>query len=132
MVLRILLVAAAASVAPIAAKHTPAAGSAERRAILDALRPSVEAKFGVPIEFVPNVFCVADGSALIIADPKRKGGGPIPWQHYMSRDEYENGGIDVSAVLRFSRGRWNLVDSAIGATDVWYENLLPRALKNGC
>ena len=128
----IMLLAALAATPALAAPHTPPAGSAERKAVLDALRPSIETKFGVPVEFVPHHFCVDSGWAVVIADPQRKGGGKVPWQRVMSRDAYDNGGVEVSAVLRFRNGRWNLVDSAFGATDVWYEGLVPASLRGGC
>ncbi len=131
MLLRLLLFATLAAT-PVVAQHRPAAGSAERKAILDALRPSVEAKFRVPVEFAVQELCVADGAALVIADPRRKGGGTIPWQRVMSREEHDLGGIEVSAILRLRNGRWQLVDSAIGATDVWYEHLLTAGLRRGC
>jgi hypothetical protein len=112
--------------------HAAAPGSSERRAILDALRPSVEVRFGVPVQFVPSQVCVMDGWSVVIAEPRRKDGGAVPWRRAMDRDAYELGGVEVTGVLRFRQGRWNLIRSEIGQTDVWYEGLVPRALARGC
>jgi hypothetical protein len=132
--IRLLITALLVSSMPAAAQtiHTPARGSAERRAILDALRPSMEAKFRSRIEFVPSVLCVQGTWALVFADGQRPGGGELPWRNAMDPEWHETGGHEISAVLRFRNGRWNLVESAIGATDVWYENLIPRSLQRGC
>jgi len=112
--------------------HTPASGTAERHRILDALRPSVEAKFGPSVEFVVKDITAYGGWALVIAQPQRKGGGEVNWRGYMTRDEYNLGGVEISAVLRFQNGRWNLIDSQVGATDVWYCNLGPREIHPYC
>jgi hypothetical protein len=127
-----MLAAAIAATPAAATVHTPPVGSAERHAVLEALRPSIEAQFRVPIAFVPHMLCVSEGWAVILADPQRKGGGQVPWQRVMSQAEYDIGGIEVSAVLRYRNDRWNLVESAYGATDVWYEGLVPRSLRGGC
>ncbi len=50
---------------------------AERKAVLDALRPAVESKLGPNVEFVVQVIRVEDGWAFVMADPQRKGGKPI-------------------------------------------------------
>jgi|CXWL01.1.fsa_nt_gi hypothetical protein len=109
------------------ANAAPARGTQQRTAILNAIRPSVEARFGGRVEFVVNCLQVNNGWALANVDPQRPGGRAInpstvpDWEH---RD-----GLTVTAVLRFRNGRWHLVDSAIGATDVWYEGIAPRPLQ---
>lgn len=132
--IRILVAALLVSSVPAAAQmvHTPAPGSAKRKAILDALRPSIEAQFKSRVEFVPKVFCVQGTWALVFADGQRPGGGELPWRNVMDHDWHEVGGHEISAVLRFRNGRWNLVESAIGATDVWYEQMVPKSLQHGC
>lgn len=130
--MRLPLIAAAIAPLLIAAVQHPAAGSAERRAVLDALRPAIEAKFRVPIEFKVNQICVENGWAVVLAAPQTKDGRAAPWRNAMTKDEYDLGGDDVSAVLRLKGGRWNLVESDLGATDVWYEKLVPTSLLQGC
>ncbi len=103
------------------ANAPPAAGSAQRRAILDALRPAVERRFGPPVEFVVHSIQVRGGWGVVMAHPQRPGGQRIDAARYFPANDLEfMDGITVTAVLRFERGRWRLVDHAIGATDVWY------------
>lgn len=104
-----------------AAAHEPAPGSPERKAILNALRPAVEAKLGPSVEFVIQRLEVAGGWALVQAEPQRKGARPIDGAAYFPPDELEHmDGLTVTALLRYRAGRWKLFDQAIGATDAWY------------
>lgn len=108
--------------------------SAQRRAILDALRPAVERKLGPNVEFMVQRLEVRQGWALVIADPIRRGGRRIIARQHFSAEELDRmDGITVNAVLRFRGGRWWLVDHAIGPTDVWYCGVQgpPREL-TGC
>lgn len=95
-------------------------GTAQRRAILDALRPAVEARLGPDVEFVVDRISVSPGWALVFANPQRRGGAPIDGRAIFGDDIDSMDGLAVTAILRFQGGRWNLVDHAIGATDVWY------------
>jgi len=74
--------------------RTPAVGSKERKAILDAVRPRVEAMTGKPVEFVIGKLDVACGYARLLATPQAKGG---------AGDRYEM--IDVLVIKR--NGRWS-------------------------
>lgn len=106
------------------ATAAPAPGTPQRRAILDALRPAVEAELG-PTEFVVNRISVRRGWAFVLAQPQRPGGARIRIPEHL-REQYEIGGLEVTAVLQFRYSRWNLVRHSIGATDVWYCGLFPR------
>jgi hypothetical protein len=107
-----------------------APASAERKAVLDALRPGVEAKIGRGVEFVVQVIRVENGWAFVMADPQRKGGKRIEGGRYF--DDFDNMDcLRVDAVLRKRGERWHLIDHAIGATDVWYCDIGPRKLKRG-
>lgn len=108
------------------ANAAPARGTAQRTAILNAVRPAVESQLHGRIEFVVNCLQVNNGWALANLDPQRPGGrriDPSVVSDWQNRD-----GLTVTAVLRFRNGRWNLIDSAIGATDVWYQGLAPQPL----
>jgi hypothetical protein len=119
--LRRLILFAAALLAVLPASGQAQVAGAQRRAILDALRPPIERRLGGPVEFVVRRIAVRDGWALVIADPQRPGGGRIDARRYYSADDLETmDGLTVNGVLRFSGGRWRLVDHAIGPTDVWY------------
>lgn len=110
------LVLAAASLAPLpgltteaqaqartaCAARTPAPGSKERKAILDALRPRIEAMVGKKVEFVVARLDVACGYARLLATPQETGG---------NGDHYEM--IDVLFVKR--NGAWKF--AMIAATE---------------
>lgn len=105
---------------PLAAR-IPAPGTTERRAILDALRPSVESQLGPRVEFVVERLNVERGWAFVQAKPQRKGGRSINWRQHFHPSEWEMmDGLTVTALLEFRGKRWNLIDKAIGATDAWY------------
>ncbi len=126
--------AAAAPQSGVSATAQPAPGSAQRAAIMDALRPAIERKLGGAVEFVVRRAAVQDGWALVIADPQRPGGGRIdPRRHFPNEVIEFMDGLTVNAILRFSGGGWTLVDHAIGPTDVWYCGVEgpPRSL-TGC
>ena len=93
---------------------------AQRRAILDAVRPAIEQRLGAPVEFVVQRIAVEDGWALVIADPQRPRGRRIDGRRIFGKDFEYMDGLTVNAVLRLTGGRWRLVDHAIGPTDVWY------------
>ena len=123
----------AAATLAMLALSAAAPASPQRKAVLDALRPPVEAKIGRSVEFVVQVLRVEDGWAFVMADPQRKSGKPIDGNRYF--DDFDNmDGLRVDAVLRLKSGRWRVVDFAIGATDVWYCDVGPKRLKRdyGC
>lgn len=108
-----------------------APSSPERVAVLDALRPKVEAKLGPGVEFVVQVIRVEDGWAFVLADPQRKGGKPIDGNRIFGEDFENMDGLRVDAVLQKRNGRWAVADYAIGATDVWYCDVGPKSIKRG-
>lgn len=106
---------------PVNATAPAAQGSAQRRAILDAMRPAVENRLGRNVEFRVTRITVRGGWALVIAEPQRRGGGRINPRQYFAADELEYmDGLTINAVLRHTGRGWTLVDHAIGPTDVWY------------
>ncbi len=122
-----LALAAVPAAAPAQAQRGASAasaagpGTAQRRAILDALRPAVEARFGLGIEFVVASIDVRQGWAVVMADPQRRGGRALDARHYFPAEDLEfMDGLTVTAIMRFQSGRWHHVQHAIGATDVWY------------
>ena len=109
------------------ANAAPARGTQQRTAILNAVRPSIEARLGGRVEFIVHCLQVNNGWALANLDPQRPGGRPI--EPSVVADWQDGDGLTVTAVLRFRNGRWNLVESAIGATDVWYVEMAPQSLQ---
>ncbi len=114
------------------ALHSPAPGSSERRAILDAVRPVVIAQVGPPVEFVVNDIRVVGGYAFVVVEPQRPGGGRIDYSHL---DDGLMDGLRTEAILVNRNGRWLVAPHRTGATDVWYLGYCgdyPRGLIPGC
>ncbi|WP_428648209.1 hypothetical protein [Roseibium sp.] len=102
--------------------HEPARGTAERTDILNAVRPMLEARVGPPVEFVVNWMRSGNGWAFVQLSPQRPGGGKID----ISRTTYADGadymdGLVTFALLRQQFDRWNLIDFAVGPTDVFWQ-----------
>ena len=127
--MRMLFFAAAAALllaAPVAADtafSSPPQGSPERKAILDALRPSVELALGKPVEFVVEEIRQGGGWAFVRVTPQRPGGGAI------RNPNEEADGVHAEAVLRLQDGRWAVAEHGIGSTDVWWVSWCDRAPK---
>lgn len=116
----------AAEAQPPSPVHTPAKGSPDRKAILDAVRPIAERDLGAPVEFVVGEFNVAGDIAFVALKAQRPGGGSI--DPYRTPFAERNGEETVSmfdcchveAVLQKSQGVWRVLESGVGTTDVWY------------
>ena len=123
---------AGAAYADAAGWTTPKRGSQERRAIMDAMRPTVERKLNAPIEFVVNELRVIGDWAFAQVTPQRPGGRPINLRNTPLKAEADYmDGVRTEMFLRRRNGRWQVIDHAIGATDVWFEpycQKAPRAL----
>ena len=118
--------------------HTPRRGSAERSAIMDAARPTIQGEIGGQIEFVVSVLRTDGRWAYLQSVPQRPGGAPIDWRRTKFARDWSAGIMSdiVMVLLGKSDGRWRVVDYVIGPTDVfWYEWIdryrLPEALFNG-
>ena len=121
----IVLVLAAAWTTLAADIHEPAKGSAEREAILDAIRPAIEAEMRGPVEFQINIM-LSDGEwAFVGANPQRPGGGEIdPETTAFAGQSDTMDGLTTYALARFANGRWNHIDDIVGPTDVAYMSWL--------
>ncbi len=134
---RLILAAAMllAGIAPLAAQTSPPRGSPQRAELMDALRPTAMTEIGGPIEFVVKELRVIPPWAYVFVRPQRPGGAPIDWRRTKFREDYEAGilGDDIMALLRHDGARWNVVEYAIGPSDVAWdgwrqERRLPRRL----
>lgn len=115
------------------ALHEPARGTDERSEILNAVRPMLEARVGAPVEFVVNWMRSGSGWAFVQLAPQRPGGTKIDLGRttYADQADYMDG-IMTFALLRYQYGRWNLIDYAVGPTDVfWHGDPLYKQLPNG-
>lgn len=122
----------APALAQTQAAHEPKPGSADRKAILDAARPLLEVRVG-PVEFKVDWLRVSGDWAFAIVDPQRPGGGKIDLSQTTFADSAEYmDGIRTYVLLYRAYGRWNVVDQAIGPTDVfWYGDPLYDRLPPG-
>lgn len=106
--------------------YEPARGTAERRALMDAIRPEAERIFGPPVEFVVIRLRVAGDRGFAIVTAQRPGGGAIDigstpgWQSgYFLPDADWTGG---QALLVRTASGWTPYDIVFGATDVWWSD----------
>ncbi len=102
--------------------YTPKRGSAERKAIFNALRVPVEKQLKQSIVFAPSNFKVYNGWAFVGGEPLTRSGkkpdykGTI-YQQDVEADMFDN---NFFALLRKTGGRWKVVKYYIGCTDVCY------------
>jgi hypothetical protein len=102
---------------------TPAAGSAERKAIMDALRIPVEKKLKQKVIFKVEHLKALNGWAHLRGRPLQPGGKPINFRGTEWQQAIEDGVFDdgVYALLRKKNGKWKVVTYNIGATDVVWD-----------
>ncbi len=106
--------------------YTPEKGSAERTAILDALRVPVEKAFKQKIVFVTDDFKVQGNWAFVGGSPMLPSGqepGLKNTQFEGYEDAFDN---NFFGLLRKSGGKWRVVTHAIGCTDVCYTDWWKR------
>src|SRR5580765_8011043 len=100
----------------------PEKGSAERTALLDTLRPTVEKELKQSIVFVINQINV-QGTWAFVDGRLRTSDGKMPsWKGtpYAQSAKYGAQSDGISALLKRSGGGWRVVTKAIGCTDVCY------------
>lgn len=102
--------------------YTPEKGSAERKAITDALRVPVQKKLKQEVIFKVDHLQVQNGWAFLLGAPRRPDGGQLDYRDTPYADAYNAGafGDDVMALLHKVGGQWRVVQYVIGATDVAY------------
>lgn len=113
--------------------HTPR--GAERKTILDALRPPVEKDLKQKIVFQVDTLRVLNDWAFLFGAPLRPDGQKPDFRKTQHQDAIDNGAFDnnVSALLKRRGGKWTVVVFVIGATDVAWDGWdtkyhAPRAL----
>lgn len=101
--------------------YTPKRGSVERKDVMNAIRPLLEARLGPPVEFVVNRLNIYRDWAFVVVDPQRPGGGAINPSDPNYRASPFQDGLHTYALLKHAYGRWNIVDYVIGPTDVFWD-----------
>jgi hypothetical protein len=102
---------------------TPQPGSAERKAILSALRVPVQKELKKPVRLKVDHLKVQDGWAFLRGVPQQRGGKPMNYKSTPYQEAITLGVFDdwICALLRKQRGKWQVVTYVIGATDVAYD-----------
>ena len=135
LLLATLLLASARAAGAQGRPHTPARGSAERQALMDALLETVRRELGKPAIFEVNELRVLGDWAFADVSPRNPDGTPLDYRGTPMEEAQREGvaGDGMYALLRRQNGRWRVVRHAIGPTDVawipWEEELhAPRAI----
>jgi len=102
--------------------HTPAASSAERKAILNTLRKPVERELGQDVRFLVEKISACRNWAFVEATPQKPTGQPVDWSmsSYAGAVKHDACGFYVHALLTRKSGRWRVRHYEVCATDVPY------------
>ncbi len=107
--------------------HTPKVGSAERKAILDALRADVQDEYKMPVKFVIHdperynfrVAGAANDWAFVSAKYVQPDGAPMGKKYWTMVGDMSD---DVQALLHRVKGKWKVVTAITAVTDVEWED----------
>jgi hypothetical protein len=115
--------------------YTPEKGSAERTAILNALRAPVEKELKQKVQFAIDQFNVRGNWAFLNGEPQNASGGRPNYRGTKYQSAVDGGAFDdnFQALLRKTGGKWRVVTYAIGCTDVcwldwWSRYKAPKAI----
>lgn len=99
--------------------HTPPAGSAERKAIMDVLRVPCEKELGIDVVFRVQHLRLAGDLAFARVVPMRPDGREIDYSRTKYREQEAEGAFDGEgeALLRRQGAKWKLLEWRFGATD---------------
>lgn len=120
-----LLALVACAGSALAEYYEPQRGTAERAAMMDAMRAHAEEQLGAPVEFVVYDLRVSGPMGFAAVYAQRPGGGEIdlyatPGFRDGTIDPEMMDGTSMQALLRKSGQTWVAVHWAIGPTDVWF------------
>lgn len=122
LIIRSALIIAVCSSIVAQSAYTPEKGSAERTAILNALRIPVERALKQKIVFAADHFKVQGNWAYLSGAPQNAAGGRPNYRNTKYSDAVDSGAFDHNffALLKKSGGKWKVTRYAIGCTDVCY------------
>ncbi len=137
----VLFLVASIQISAFAQKYyTPKSGSAERKEIMDALRPEFEKYFGVQLKFVVDEFKVlftSTGSFVWItfepSNPKTNKLYDISETILRDKSEEFDSGLKTYAILKKVNKTWKVVNYVCSPTDVpwvcwWKEYSFPKEI----
>ena len=126
----VLLSCFVAITAPAQDVHTPAPGSEERKAIMDALREPFERDLRQEVIFKVDMLRVSEDWAAVRVTPQRPGGGKIDYSRTHYREQMEADVFDPSgeALLQMDGGpeSWKVVKWRFGQTDSELSNWIKK------
>jgi len=122
MILLSPLLAASPVQAAQPAWRSPAAGSPERKQIMDAMRPPFEKSLGAKVIFKVKQLRVTDRHAFVSVEPLKPDGRPHRIVVDAPMDAYGE------AILQRRGTGWTVLEWNMGATDVWYCELTARGV----
>ena len=114
--------------------YTPARGTPERQAIMDALREPLQREMGKPMIFQVGSLKVLGGWAFAEVIIRKPDGSPFDYSGTPYQEAIDAGAFDHTtfALLQRVNGRWRLVRHAVGPTDVawlgWDDTGAPHAV----
>jgi len=106
--------------------YTPEKGSAERTAILAALRVPVEKSLKQKIIFVTDNFKVRGNWAFVSGEPQTPSGGKPNLKGTAWEGEEDLFDDNFFGLLKKTGGKWKVVTHALGCTDVCYADWSSR------
>ncbi|TGD41392.1 hypothetical protein EEB11_18735 [Pseudotabrizicola sediminis] len=111
--------------------RTPERGTQERGAIIDAARLGAEQPLGRKVIFVVSALRTDGTWAYFQGRPVNPDGSALDWSRTPFAREISNGSMSDTymALLLKQDGRWQILEKALGPTDVaWYNWLAPYGL----
>lgn len=101
---------------------TPKMGSADRTAMMNALRTPIEKALKQKVQFKVDWLKMQNGWAFMKGVPQKRGGGTISFKNTPYQESIDAGAFDnwVCALFHKQNGKWKLVTHVYGATDVPY------------
>jgi|GEM_PF-443777 len=105
--------------------YEPRRGTAERKALMNALRPLAESDLGAPVEFVVSSLRVSGDRAYAGVQPQRPGGKEIALEQtpgFLRGDFSEDtmDGTTIHALYIRKGDTWVVMEYSVGAMDVWF------------
>lgn len=114
---------------------TPKQGSAERKALVDALRAPVEKDLKQKVIFQIDHLKVQSNWAFMTGKPRTASGKAIDYKKTQYKEALDSGAFDdwICALWKKEGKKWKLIRYVIGATDVvwdgWYQEFkAPKAI----
>lgn len=117
------LVMASAAPVPAQSVYEPKRGTAERKQIMNAVRPFAEERLGAPVQFVVETLRVSGSVGYAFLMAQRPGGGKIDMR---ATPEAQRFGYDpnmypgVVAVFTKRNGRWMLDGAEVSPSEPLY------------